>query len=81
MDSPVSFSSNVQVNFSDYLSSVIRLSVRMFVNFSHFDFSRTIGPNLTKLYGKGNSQLFKYRTTVFLKIYNPDRVKRVQFFF
>lgn len=51
MHIPVIFSSNVQVTFSDYLLSVSRLSVRMFVNFSHFNLSRTIRPNLTKLYG------------------------------
>lgn len=49
---PVIFSSNVQVNFSDYLLTVSRLSVRMFVNFSHFDFSRTIGPNFNYYKGK-----------------------------
>lgn len=49
---PVSFSSNVQVIFSDYLLSVSRLSVRMFVNFSHFDFSRTTGPNFNNAKGK-----------------------------
>lgn len=49
MHIPIIFSSNVQVTFSDYLLSVSRLSVRMFVNFSHFYLSRTIRPNFTKL--------------------------------
>lgn len=44
----------VQLRFSDRLMSVVRptvcMSVRLSVNFSHFDiFSRTNGPNFTRL--------------------------------